>query len=145
MEIEIKHTIIFLFYSFGIWCVCTGGGERFSNPPPLYAQLAPPCLQSRQQRVTVCNQWGGGGGKECKGGCYFRNIAPPPPTTYLKNYFRRYDYKILKHTLATCQSNTLQWPKRMTTFIWVGQGLLYHRTCKRDFLCSWPSLNSYLK
>ena len=26
-----------------------------------------------------------------------------------------------------------------------GQGLLYHRTCKRDFLCSWPSLNSYLK
>ena len=25
------------------------------------------------------------------------------------------------------------------------QGLLYHRTCKPDFLCSWPSLNSYLK
>ena len=25
------------------------------------------------------------------------------------------------------------------------QGLLYHRTCKRNFLCSWPSLNSYLK
>ena len=25
------------------------------------------------------------------------------------------------------------------------QGLLYHRTCKRDFLCSLPSLNSYLK
>ena len=25
------------------------------------------------------------------------------------------------------------------------QGLLYHRTCKRDFLCSWPSLNSYLE
>ena len=25
------------------------------------------------------------------------------------------------------------------------QGLLYYRTCKRDFLCSWPSLNSYLK
>ena len=25
------------------------------------------------------------------------------------------------------------------------QWLLYHRTCKRDFLCSWPSLNSYLK
>ena len=25
------------------------------------------------------------------------------------------------------------------------QVLLYHRTCKRDFLCSWPSLNSYLK
>ena len=25
------------------------------------------------------------------------------------------------------------------------QGLLYHRTCKRDFPCSWPSLNSYLK
>ena len=24
-------------------------------------------------------------------------------------------------------------------------GLLYHRTCKPDFLCSWPSLNSYLK
>ena len=29
--------------------------------------------------------------------------------------------------------------------IWLGQELLYHRTCKRDFLCSWPSLNSYLK
>ena len=32
---------------------------------------------------------------------------------------------------------------------WVGngrlQGLLYHRTCVPDFLCSWPSLNSYLK
>ena len=27
----------------------------------------------------------------------------------------------------------------------LSQGLLYHRTCKRDFLCSWPSLNSYLK
>ena len=25
------------------------------------------------------------------------------------------------------------------------QGLLYHRTCRSDFLCSWPSLNSYLK
>ena len=25
------------------------------------------------------------------------------------------------------------------------QGLLYHKTCKPDFLCSWPSLNSYLK
>ena len=25
------------------------------------------------------------------------------------------------------------------------QGLLYHRTCKPDFLCSWLSLNSYLK
>ena len=23
--------------------------------------------------------------------------------------------------------------------------LLYHRTCKRDFLCCWPSLNYYLK
>ena len=25
------------------------------------------------------------------------------------------------------------------------QGLLYHRTCKPDFLSSWPSLNSYLE
>ena len=25
------------------------------------------------------------------------------------------------------------------------QGLLYHRTCNRKFLCSCPSLNSYLK
>ena len=25
------------------------------------------------------------------------------------------------------------------------QGLLYHRTCKPEFLCSWPSLNSYLQ
>ena len=25
------------------------------------------------------------------------------------------------------------------------QRLLYHRTCKPDFLCSWPSLNSHLK
>ena len=25
------------------------------------------------------------------------------------------------------------------------QVLLYHRMCKPDFLCSWPSLNSYLK
>ena len=25
------------------------------------------------------------------------------------------------------------------------QGLLYYRTCKPDFLCSWASLNSYLK
>ena len=25
------------------------------------------------------------------------------------------------------------------------QRLLYHRTCTRDFLCSWPLLNSYLK
>ena len=25
------------------------------------------------------------------------------------------------------------------------QGLLYHRTCKPVFLCSWPSLNSYLE
>ena len=27
----------------------------------------------------------------------------------------------------------------------ISQGLLYHRTCKPDFLFSWPSLNSYLK
>ena len=26
----------------------------------------------------------------------------------------------------------------------IRQGLLYHRTCKLDCLCSWPSLNSYL-
>ena len=25
------------------------------------------------------------------------------------------------------------------------QGLLYHSACKPDFLCSWPSLNSYIK
>ena len=31
------------------------------------------------------------------------------------------------------------------THITLNQGLLYHRTCKPDFLCSWPSLNSYLK
>ena len=31
------------------------------------------------------------------------------------------------------------------TYIYDDQGLLYHRTCKPDFLCSWPSLNSYLK
>ena len=30
-------------------------------------------------------------------------------------------------------------------YIYIYQGLLYHRTCKPDFLCSWPSLNSYLK
>ena len=30
-------------------------------------------------------------------------------------------------------------------FLYSSQGLLYHSTCKRDFLCSWPSLNSYLK
>ena len=30
-------------------------------------------------------------------------------------------------------------------FICHHQGLLYHRTCKNDLLCSWPSLNSYLE
>ena len=30
-------------------------------------------------------------------------------------------------------------------FLCTLQGLLYHRTCKHDLLCSWPSLNSYLK
>ena len=35
--------------------------------------------------------------------------------------------------------DTVQWNKNKK------QGLLYHRTCKRDFLRSWPSLNSYLK
>ena len=29
--------------------------------------------------------------------------------------------------------------------LYIYQGLLYHRMCKQDFLCSWPSLNSYLK
>ena len=29
-------------------------------------------------------------------------------------------------------------------YIYNFQGLLYHRTCKSDFLCSLPSLNSYL-
>ena len=33
----------------------------------------------------------------------------------------------------------------LNRFIYYSQGLLYHRTCKPDFLCSWPSLNSYLK
>ena len=28
--------------------------------------------------------------------------------------------------------------------LYLYQGLLYHRTCKPDILCSWPSLNSYL-
>ena len=32
-------------------------------------------------------------------------------------------------------------PSRFTRY----QGLLYYRTCKPDFLCRWPSLNSYLK
>ena len=40
----------------------------------------------------------------------------------------------LPQTRPTCRSYTCY-----------SQGLLYHRTCKRDFLCSWPSLNSYLK
>ena len=35
-------------------------------------------------------------------------------------------------------------PARYAHFISC-QGLLYHRTCKKDFLCSWPLLNSYLK
>ena len=33
----------------------------------------------------------------------------------------------------------------LSSVLWRAQGLLYHRTCKPDFLCSWPSLNSYLK
>ena len=34
---------------------------------------------------------------------------------------------------------------KLLIYLWWIQGLLYHRTCKRDFLCSWPSLNSYLE
>ena len=41
---------------------------------------------------------------------------------------------------VTAQSN-LNLPAGMATT----KALLYHRTCKPDFLCSWPSLNSYLK
>ena len=33
----------------------------------------------------------------------------------------------------------------ISKIIHIYQGLLYHRTCKPDFLCSWPSLNSYLE
>ena len=29
--------------------------------------------------------------------------------------------------------------------LWSVQWLMYHRACKPDFLCSWPSLNSYLE
>ena len=37
------------------------------------------------------------------------------------------------------------WKKLHSSLIYWNQGLLYHRTCKGDFLCSWPSLNSYLE
>ena len=30
-------------------------------------------------------------------------------------------------------------------FFYFDQRLLYHRTCKPEFLCSWPSLNSGLR
>ena len=38
-----------------------------------------------------------------------------------------------------------QFPTINSLNLGLSQGLLYHRTCKRDFLCRWPSLNSYLK
>ena len=34
---------------------------------------------------------------------------------------------------------------KTTVYFCLCQGLLYHRTCKPDFLCSWPSLKSYLE
>ena len=37
----------------------------------------------------------------------------------------------------------IEWGNIM--YICYSQGLLYHRTCKSDFLCRWPSLNFYLK
>ena len=43
------------------------------------------------------------------------------------------------------QLNLLFNPRKQTRLLAHFQGLLYHRTCKTDFLCSWPSLNSYLK
>ena len=39
----------------------------------------------------------------------------------------------------------LHWQSKVCNIFCVRQGLLYQRTCKPDFLCSWPSLNSYLK
>ena len=53
------------------------------------------------------------------------------------------------HTLQLPSLKTLEdlfvLLKSADVFIAMYQGLLYHRTCKPNFLCSWPSLNSYLK
>ena len=44
-------------------------------------------------------------------------------------------------------SKTGKEPQNVNLFneIYCNKGLLYHRTCKRDFLFSWLSINSYLK
>ena len=52
----------------------------------------------------------------------------PPPSLYLLNMSSKsYDFKFTKPSDLSSK-----------------QGLLNHRTCKPDFLCSLPSLNSYL-
>ena len=49
------------------------------------------------------------------------------------------------HTLRQVRLLSTQQSQRNSSGnLFSTQRLLYHRTCKRDFLCSWPSLNSYL-
>ena len=47
------------------------------------------------------------------------------------------------HFLSKCEKKIQG--QEQKNYLRSNQGLLYHRTCKRGFLCSWPSLNSYLK
>ena len=51
---------------------------------------------------------------------------------------------LMKGNFLHCVESLLHF-HYLLDLIWHDQGLLYHRTCKHDFLCSWPSLNSYLK
>ena len=44
--------------------------------------------------------------------------------------------KWLRNAFSLSLGNVLKCPLLTLTY-----GLLYHRTCKPDFLCSWPSLN----
>ena len=67
-----------------------------------------------------------------KSGAHFRRLGQETPDNP-------------KNSVLSGFQNKIQNLYILKIKIYIYQELLYHRTCKRDFLSSWPSLNSYLK
>ena len=118
-----KFKTVKVIYSPGIPKCCRGGTwtwrwSSFRGPAGPHAE----CPAGRR-----CSGRGAGGSST-----WVVSAVPPGPR----------NAPVRTHFGARCRSAMV---KNKGAYLQLNQGLLYHRTCKRDFLYSWPSLNSYLK
>ena len=87
-------------------------------------------VSSNNSRIECVDVTPNRGGESSKRTSEAHSESPPPGKKIKQS---RMKFQLAKERKAS------------TTLGKYSQGLLYHTTCKPDFLCSWPSLNSYLE